>query len=357
MTKRTFKLNPTIFQRHLLTWFDEHGRKTLPWQMNKSPYRVWVSEIMLQQTQVHTVIPYYKKFIAQFPEINALALADEDAVLHLWTGLGYYSRARNLHRTAKMILLNHAGEFPNDMDTLQKLPGIGRSTAAAILALGFQKKATILDGNVKRVLSRLYGIKRDLTEKKTLELLWQAAEKLTPDKRIADYTQAMMDLGATLCHRTKPNCDACPFTKNCLAHTQNWLAEIPHVKRRKPLPIRQVTFLILQKDHFVLLEKRPAKGIWGGLFSLPEIAGNASLAEIKKFCKEQKHDVTEKIKIGASFRHTFTHFHLDIFPAFISLKKNIRKLLAEEKQFWYNMLQPEAVGLPTPVKLLLHPEG
>jgi len=205
--------------RAVLKWFDQFGRKNLPWQQNKTPYRVWVSEIMLQQTQVTTVIPYYERFMSIFPTLKSLAEAKEDAVLHLWTGLGYYSRARNLHRTAKLIQENFHGIFPDTLDALQELPGIGRSTAAAILSIAFQKPATILDGNVKRVLSRLFAITEWPGEKETLEKLWKIAEKLTPNERVDDYTQAMMDIGATICIRGKPHCENCPLQKK-MSRTQ-----------------------------------------------------------------------------------------------------------------------------------------
>src|SRR3990167_8286209 len=204
-------LTPKKFQQLLCQWFDTHGRKNLPWQKNKTPYRVWLSEIMLQQTQVSTAIPYFQRFLTRFPTIKSLANASEDEVLHLWTGLGYYSRARNLYHAAKLVVEKHHGKFPDQLEELEKLPGIGRSTAGAILSIAFEKKATILDGNVKRVLTRLYGITEWVGEKKIIEALWKLAEKYTPAFRCADYTQAIMDLGATLCIRGKPACEKCPF--------------------------------------------------------------------------------------------------------------------------------------------------
>lgn len=337
------------FQKRMLTWFDQHGRKDLPWQHNKTPYRVWVSEIMLQQTQVTTVIPYFSKFMEHFPDIESLAKAKEDEVLHLWTGLGYYSRARNLHRAAKIIA--QQGQFPNELSELEKLPGIGRSTAGAMLAIAFEKQATILDGNVKRVLTRLHGITEWPGTKKISDQLWIIAEKLTPAERTADYTQAIMDLGATICTRGKPNCSHCPLEKICIAHAQGIEAKLPQPKPRKSLPVRQTTLLILQNNNQVLLQKRPPVGIWGGLWSLPEISGHVTIQEIKKFCSNQFEIVEMKLK--DSFRHTFSHFHLDIIPAIVVIKKIKIKIMEDNQQIWYNLNKPAVVGLPAPIKKLL----
>jgi A/G-specific adenine glycosylase len=358
MTKKdiTYKpLSPKKFQNLVLNWFDKHGRKTLPWQENKTPYRVWVSEIMLQQTQVSTVIPYFQRFLEQFPTVASLALATEDAVLHLWTGLGYYSRARNLHRTAKSILHDHMCQFPDSLEELQKLPGIGRSTAGAIRAIAFGEKATILDGNVKRVLTRLHGITEWPGENKITNGLWSLAEKYTPQKRIADYTQAMMDIGATLCIRGTPRCQECPLQKSCVAHQLGIEKSLPKKKPKKKIPVRQATMLVfLNHDRQrVLLEKRPAKGIWGGLWSLPEISGTAGAEEIRRAAALHFKYRIDDIKFGASFRHTFSHFHLDILPAFISVAKTTGKIMEADQQIWYNLQQPDAIGLPAPIKTLL----
>lgn len=339
------------FNAMILLWFDQYGRKTLPWQHNKTAYRVWVSEIMLQQTQVATVIEYFQRFMTRFPTLQSLAIADENEVLHYWAGLGYYSRARNLHKTAKIVWEAFSGQFPADVAALQALPGIGRSTAGAIAAIAFGKKATILDGNVKRVLIRFHGL-MDPPDKIT-DTLWQLAEAYTPTKRVADYTQAIMDIGATLCIRGKPHCTLCPLKKHCMAHQQGIEKIIPTVKKRALPPIRQTTFLILIRRHQeVLLEKRPANGIWGNLWSLPEIS-DISLKHIEKTYRSRFPWDIQAIQLGASFRHTFTHFHLDILPAFIHLKKSSRKMLASENQIWYNLKQPEKIGLPAPVKKLL----
>ena len=241
-------LSPKKFQTQILSWFDQHGRKTLPWQLNKTPYRVWVSEIMLQQTQVSTVIPYFQRFMERFPDVASLAAATEDEVLHLWTGLGYYSRARNLHRTAKIVMEMHQGVFPDELEALEKLAGIGRSTAGAIRPLAFEKKAAILDGNVKRVLTRLHGITEWPGENKVAAQLWSLAEKYSPEQRIADYTQAMMDIGATLCVRGTPRCGDCPFQKFCVAYQQGIAKDLPKKKPSAKIPVRQATLLVFLKN-------------------------------------------------------------------------------------------------------------
>ncbi len=348
----TFPLSAKKFQTVLLNWFDQHGRTHLPWQQNKTAYRVWISEIMLQQTQVATVIPYFQKFIQQFPTVQALAMASQDQVLHVWTGLGYYSRARNLHRAAKMIAEHFHGELPATLDELLTLPGIGRSTAGAILATAWQKKAAILDGNVKRVLTRLTGITTWPGEKNTLATLWQLAESLTPLRRVADYTQAMMDMGATLCVRGKPHCERCPFANHCQARQLGIEKTLPQAKPKKRLPIQQKTFLILQHGDFIFLQKRPTDGIWGGLWSLPEMINFANKKLINQFCRQQKFSLTD-LRIGEKFRHTFSHFHLDILPVFITLQTKPRNRVENPEQIWYNLKQTQAIGLPAPIKKLL----
>lgn len=349
------KLTPKKFQQLLLDWFDHHGRKDLPWQQDKTPYRVWISEIMLQQTQVSTVIGYYHRFIEHFPTVEKLAAANEDSVLYLWTGLGYYNRARNLHKAAKIIVQLYNGEFPKQLDALEKLPGIGRSTAGAILSIAFNQPAAILDGNVKRVLTRLAGITEWPGTKAALEQLWTLAVQFTPVHRTADYSQAIMDLGATLCVRGKPRCVDCPCQPYCIAHTQGIEKKIPAAKPRKILPIRQVTLLILRKQsHLVLLEKRAPIGVWASLWSLPEVVGTPSHTEIRKICKQRFQLAPEQVILGESFRHTFSHFHLDIVPALLTIKRTSSKIMEDAQQIWYNLDQSQAVGLPAPVKLLLN---
>lgn len=348
------KSNPiTNLDKKVLRWFDKSGRKDLPWQQNKNPYRVWVSEIMLQQTQVSTVIPFYLRFLDHFPTLDSLAKSSLDAVLHLWGGLGYYSRARNLHRTAEIIKEDYSGEFPAELNLLEKLPGIGRSTAGAILALAFQKRVPILDGNVKRVLSRLHGVTEWPGEKNITEQLWQLADHYTPSSRVADYTQAIMDLGATLCVRGKPHCEKCPLQLDCIAHQLGIEKSLPTSKPKKILPIRHVTFLIVRNDHSVLLEKRPPTGIWGGLWSFPELMDTPSDDEIRKFVTQRFPCAIENIKLLKNHRHTFSHFHMEIYPAVISIRKLKHKMLEDSQQIWYNLDKPATVGLPAPITTLL----
>ncbi|MDR3490800.1 MAG: A/G-specific adenine glycosylase [Gammaproteobacteria bacterium] len=343
-----------LLQTLILKWFDQHGRKTLPWQQDKTPYSVWVSEIMLQQTQVQTVIRYYLRFMQRFPDVMSLALADTDEVLHLWTGLGYYTRARNLHKSAKMILESYNGIFPDDIDELQLLPGIGRSTAGAIIALAYEKKASILDGNVRRVLARLYAIQPWPGEKETTAKLWSLTENLTPNKRIADYTQAMMDIGATICTRGTPKCESCPLKPHCAAFKLGIAKQLPVSKPKKTLPVRQATLLMIMKNpHTVLLEQRPATGIWGSLWSLPEVSGTPTAEELQQACFQRFRHKPKHIVFYESFRHTFSHFHLDITPVKIRAEQKSCKLMEAEQQIWYNLREPVALGLPAPVKKLL----
>lgn len=341
------------FQKKILTWFDTHGRKTLPWQYNKTPYRIWISEVMLQQTQVNTVIPYFERFMQRFPTIESLANAAEDEVLHLWTGLGYYSRARNLHASAKKIMTEFAGSFPDTLEGLQQLPGVGRSTAGAILAIAFQRKATILDGNVKRVLTRFLGITEWPGEKSVLEKLWKQAELFTPAKRVDDYTQAMMDLGATICVRGKPHCEKCPLMKTCVAHKLGIEKKLPQTKPKKTLPIKQATLFILQHKKQVLLQKRAASGIWGGLWSLPEASKWIIEQDIPMVCWQQFKLKPQHIIMGQSFRHTFSHYHLDILPVFIEVNQKAAKIMDSDQQIWYNLHESPLIGLPAPVKKIL----
>lgn len=346
-------LSPQRFQQIVLKWFDQYGRKNFPWQQNKTPYSVWVSEIMLQQTQVTTVIPYFQRFIMRFPTVTDLAKASEDDVLHLWSGLGYYSRARNLHRTAKIVQQEWGGIFPNSVKELQKLPGIGRSTAGAIVSCAFHQKATILDGNVKRLLARFHAVTEPIDLLKTQNQLWEFAETYTPDQRIADYTQAMMDLGATLCTRTKPRCSECPLTSYCLALQQGIAEQLPNKKAKKCIPVKEAIFLILQDGDKILLEKRPPIGIWGGLWSLPQLPGKQSLTEIKRFCTNNLQLKVQKAWPLTIFRHTFSHFHLDIYPVRITLKPEQPKLMDSESRIWYSLTHPEPLGLPAPIQILL----
>jgi len=339
------------FDHKVLQWFDAHGRKDLPWQRDATPYRVWVSEIMLQQTQVATVIPYYQRFMARFPDVVSLADAPVDDVLHLWSGLGYYARARNLHKAAQQVRDAHAGRFPQDLDAVTALPGVGRSTAGAVLSLALGRHHAILDGNVKRVLARCFAVAGWPGRAAVLTRLWALTERLTPAARVRDYNQAMMDLGATVCTRGRPACDACPLAADCRARAQGNPQAYPGSKPRKALPVRQVRMLLLRDPAGrVLLEQRPPSGVWGGLWGLPELAmGDDPLA----WCRQQfggeplqQRDLPER-------RHTFSHFHLDIAPRQILLPEPGWAVLEGPDRVWYNPAQPDARGLAAPVSRLL----
>jgi len=340
------------FSQNILKWFDHYGRQDLPWQQDPSSYRVWISEIMLQQTQVTTVRHYFDRFIQRFPDINALAKASLDEVLHLWSGLGYYARAKNLHKTAQIIDLTYQGKFPNTFEKILALPGIGRSTAGAILSISCQQPYPILDGNVKRVLSRYFAVSGWPGEPKTMQKLWGLSEKLTPHQRVHHYTQAIMDLGATVCTRVKPKCLLCPIAKGCQAKKLNRIAEFPAKRPKKILPIKARLFImaVQLKPRLILLEKRPTQGIWGGLWSLPECPLNV---DVQNWCYKTFQLQLKKTKIWEPFRHTFTHFHLNIHPIFCEVKKSAKICSPLSKQQWYSLSQTEKLGLPAPVKRLL----
>lgn len=344
-------MKDNVFSQRVLTWFHQHGRKHLPWQQHITPYRVWVSEIMLQQTQVSTVIPYFERFIARFPHIDALANASLDEVLHHWTGLGYYARARNLHRTAQIIHTEHHDIFPADVNALENLPGIGRSTAGAILAIAFQQRAAILDGNVKRVLARYHAVAGWPGQPSVLNQLWDIAERYTPKMQIADYTQAMMDLGSLICTRTKPRCEQCPLRADCAAYQQHRTHDYPGRKPAKQLPIKSVYMIIVQNSAgHVLLEQRPPTGIWGSLWSFPECVFEE---DVHAWCQQRLGFTPREIQSHPSFRHTFSHFHLDITPLQINMSHGQPPAMESAKTVWYNIAQPDARGLAAPVKQLL----
>jgi len=337
------------FSAPVLKWFDKHGRKHLPWQQDISAYRVWLSEIMLQQTQVTTVIPYFERFIAQFPTVQSLAAAPIDEVLHLWTGLGYYARARNLHKCAQAVVNQHGGEFPATVEALADLPGIGRSTAGAIVSIAFQKRAAILDGNVKRVLARYHAVDGWPGQLDVASQLWEIAETYTPKTRANHYTQAMMDMGATLCTRSKPKCEQCPVREGCIAYAQGNPQDYPGKKPKKTLPEKSVQLLMLRNPAGdLLLQQRPTQGIWGGLWSFPELALDADAQE---FAEDHYGKVIE-LEEWNSYRHTFSHYHLDITPVLIQLAK-APSAIGEAATHWYNPHQPDALGLAAPVKKLL----
>ncbi|NNM59590.1 MAG: A/G-specific adenine glycosylase [Legionellales bacterium] len=345
-------LSPALFQQAVLAWYDDYGRKNLPWQQNLTAYRVWVSEIMLQQTQVTTVIPYFENFILVFPTVEALALAESDEVMHLWTGLGYYSRARNLHKAAKMIVSQFGSQLPDSTELLMTLPGIGRSTAGAIVSTAFNQRATILDGNVKRVLSRYAGISDWTGSKKAETQLWELAEFYTPAVNCRPYTQVMMDLGATICTRTKPRCEACPLQVSCAAFASGNPLNFPGKKPKKTIPVRKGHLLLLQlATGAIFLEKRPPVGIWGGLWSLPAYEGN--LENLTAECQHRYGLVIEKMCFLDSLRHTFSHFHYDITPIHATVVHSEQAIYESSEHIWYDLESPPRVGLPRPVKTLL----
>lgn len=339
-----------IFSNQLLAWFDLHGRKDLPWQQQPTPYHVWLSEIMLQQTQVSTVIPYYQRFTEQFNTINSLAGAAVDDVLALWTGLGYYARARNLHKAAIIMREQHHGEMPTIFDELIALPGIGRSTAGAILTLAHQQQFAILDGNVKRVLARFFAIEGWPGKKDIENQLWHKAELLLPTKRIANYIQAQMDLGATVCTRSKPKCDLCPLTSDCLAFKQGNPSDYPTSKPKKIIPHRQTHWLIAQiNTGEILLEQRPQQGIWGGLWSFPEVDQEENLS--------QKSEQLQLLKIDKTTLHTinhvFSHFKLKIHPHLVQCKQQANHIGENNNLSWYKISDALRLGLPAPVKTVI----
>lgn len=308
---------------------------------------------MLQQTQVNTVIPYYERFMQSFPTLEKLAQAKEDKVLHHWTGLGYYARARNLHKAAKIINSELNNELPTSVEALCELPGIGRSTAGAIIALASKKRAVILDGNVKRVLCRYHCIEGWPDSSNTNKQLWIIAEQYTPTKSCAEYTQAIMDLGATLCTRSKPACPICPLSKNCQAHKENRTTEFPNKKPKKKLPIKAITMLMLKSPdtNKILLEKRPPQGIWGGLWSFPEIETDSSPETFLD--KNNLGETAHPPQAWQTLRHTFSHYHLDITPLPLSLNKEYAGIMENQRWHWYDLQKPTELGLPTPVKNLL----
>lgn len=337
------------FSHAVLRWFDQHGRHDLPWQKNQTPYRVWISEIMLQQTQVGTVIPYYEKFMSRFPTIKELAIAELDEVLGYWSGLGYYARARNLYKSAKIVYQEMKGEFPNSVEKLAELPGVGLSTAGAILSLGMKKPATILDGNVKRLLSRYHAIDEPLNNN-TIKKLWQLADDLTPKDRCNDYNQAVMDLGAMICTRTQPKCNICPIQKNCAGYQSGQPAFYPIKTNKKSIPTRSVYMLILQKKSGeILLEKRPPTGIWGSLWSLPECP---LTEDVLNWSKKHFSFQTEILEKWPVLYHQFTHFNLEINPLLLKIKKITPTAMDNPNQIWYKEGQLPG-GLPAPVLKLL----
>ncbi|MCQ8890691.1 A/G-specific adenine glycosylase [Pseudoalteromonas carrageenovora] len=335
------------FASQVVDWYHLHGRKTLPWQLGKTPYKVWVSEVMLQQTQVVTVIPYFEKFMTSFPDIVALANADEDLVLHHWTGLGYYARARNLHKTAKIVRDKYHGEFPQTLDEVMDLPGIGRSTAGAVLSLSLGQHHPILDGNVKRVLARYFMIEGWYGVKKVENQLWHLSNQLTPKNNVTEFNQAMMDLGASLCSRSRFDCRACPLNSGCGAFNAGKVKEFPHSKPKKAVPKKSCHQLIIKCDEKVLMEKRPSSGIWGGLFGFFEFN---EFSDLELFLAQQ--GINSDLDLLEPFTHVFSHFELTINPHVLNVKK-IPDVVNDKQLVWYPLDQSVEVGLAAPTKKLV----
>ena len=328
------------FSLRLLNWWAQHGRHDLPWQLERTPYRVWVSEVMLQQTQVATVTDYFQRFMQRFPDLATLAAADIDDVLALWSGLGYYARGRNLHRAAQACMTEHGGKLPDNPELLEKLPGIGRSTANAIVAQAFNRRAAILDGNVKRVLARHAGIEGWPGRSSVLKALWATSERLTPGEQAADYTQAVMDLGATVCRARRPLCQACPLRNDCLAFNKGLIDQLPGRKPRRKNPEKHTTLLLLEDEYQrLLLIRRPPSGIWGGLWSLPESADLPLPTEVQV---KTSHNAV---------RHDFTHFRLHIHIGRARL--NASMVHDGVDQGWFSLAQALGMGLPQPVRKII----
>lgn len=339
----------TSFAPRLLAWFDQHGRKRLPWQLPRTPYRVWLSEIMLQQTQVAAVIPYFERFVARFPDVTTLAAAESDEVMRYWAGLGYYARARNLHAAARQVVAGYGGAFPADLAALQALKGVGRSTAGAILAQAFDQPAAILDGNVKRVLCRWAGIDGHPAEAAVSTALWQLAQRLLPSQRAADYVQAQMDLGATCCTARKPSCAVCPLSADCVAYQQGRVAELPKPKPRKIRPHREA-WLILAEDEQgrLLLEQRPGVGIWGGLWCPPVIP----LGDDRVSVLGSRFGITLHDEEGAeTIDHAFTHYDLSLHPLRGRAALHEQRVTESTPIAWHapSELRQGILALPTPV--------
>jgi len=327
-------MGATSFANRLLRWHVRHGRHDLPWQHPRTPYRVWVAEIMLQQTQVATVIPYYARFLARFPDVRALAAAPLDDVLALWSGLGYYARGRNLHQAARQIVANHGGEFPRDFDAVVALPGIGRSTAGAILAQAFGARRPILEGNARRLLARHAGIAGWPGEPRVAAKLWRVAEQRLPRSRLADYTQAVMDLGATVCTARDPRCARCPIASDCVARARGLIARLPSPRPRRERPHRLAQLLLIENARGeLLLERRPERGIWGGLWCPPVVEGSRAGARV--------------IAKLPAIHHAFTHYDLELRP--VRVRANGTRRSGE----WVKLRALSRYGLPAPVRRLL----
>jgi A/G-specific adenine glycosylase len=342
----------TPFAARLVAWQEQHGRRDLPWQNTRDAYRIWISEIMLQQTQVATVLPYYQRFMSALPDVASLAEASIDTLLGLWSGLGYYRRAHLMHRAAREIVSRHDGVFPSDAAGLETLPGIGRSTAAAIAAFAYGERAAILDGNVKRVLARHEGIEGHAGESAVEEALWARAEALLPPTRIETYTQALMDLGATVCLRSTPLCGRCPVAEDCVARLTGRIDELPRPRPRKPVPQREVSVLLIGRDREILLERRAPTGIWAGLWSLPEVEHGADVAS---FCRERFGVEVAASEALEPIEHAFTHFRLRLTPLVCRVLRWPARIEDSGRGacVWLPLDDAAGAALPAPIKKLL----
>lgn len=339
----------TDFSAKVVRWQKKHGRHDLPWQNTRSAYRIWLSEIMLQQTQVTTVIPYYRRFLRRFSGIKALAAAPLDDVLAVWSGLGYYSRARNLHRAAQQIIAQHHGRFPRDLEAVLALPGVGRSTAAAICVFAFGDRHAILDGNVKRLLARCFGIAGYPGDAATAARLWRKAGQLLPLRNVEPYTQGLMDLGAAVCTRGKPRCDMCPVAPDCVARRRGTIGRLPAPRPRKSLPLRRTRMLVLLHAGQVLLEKRATSGVWGGLWSLPEVALSADIAAL---CAQRYGAEITAHEALPTVAHGFTHFKLDIEPRRLGVGR-VAPRVAAPGVIWLPLEEALGAAIPAPVRRIL----
>ena len=339
----------SVFAQLIINWYHVHGRKNLPWQIKKTPYTVWLSEIMLQQTQVKTVIPYFNIFIQKFPDFNSLQVASMNEILHLWSGLGYYTRAKNLYKTIKIISDRYNNQLPNNFTDLIKLPGIGKSTAGAILSLSFGYYYPILDGNIKRIITRYYAIHSAINKKKIEEKLWKIINKITPLYNTGKFNQAMMDLGSLICTRISPKCHICPLSTNCLALLKNSCEHYPKKNNNKKILKKTFYFLILQYNHFIFLKKRPSYGIWANLFSFPEFYKEINLISWMQGKKIEKNETI----IIDSFYHRVTHLKLHIVPICVNITMLQKNNINHKYSVWYNLIKPQSIGLSSPVKKIL----
>jgi A/G-specific adenine glycosylase len=337
------------FARAIVRWQRSHGRNDLPWQGTRDPYAIWLAEIMLQQTQVATVVPYYLRFRARFPDVASLAAADEDEVLRLWSGLGYYSRARNLHRAAQAIVAEHSGLFPRELVEIERLPGVGRSTAAAIAGFAFGARAAILDGNVKRVLARHFAVDGYPGERAVEQRLWRLAESLLPATDIEPYIQGLMDLGATVCTTRAPQCARCPVRASCDALAQNRVSALPAPRPRRAVPHRRTAMLVLRRGDDVLLQKRPGVGVWGGLWCFPELAVEDDPVRVARRLFGCEIAGVERLGL---LRHGFTHFTLDIEPV-VGRVRRLAPRAAQPGVLWMPLEEAIGAAVPVPVRKLL----